>query len=65
MSDDHQITISIKPDGSLSSEVSGIAGTKCTTLSAWVNQLGQVTEDKHTEDYYKPDEQAIIQPNGY
>lgn len=59
MSEQHQIVINIKPDGSMSSEVKGAAGAKCTSLSAWVNQLGQVLEDKHTDDYYKADEQGI------
>jgi uridine kinase len=65
MAEQHQIKITIKTDGSLSSEVIGVTGSKCTTLSGWVNQLGQVLEDRHTDDYYKPDEQALIQDNGF
>jgi len=59
MSDQHQIVIKINPDGTMTSEVKGVSGSKCTTLSAWVNQLGQVTEDKHTDDFYKEDGQVV------
>lgn len=59
MSENHQIVIDIKPDGSMTSEVKGVSGQKCATLSAWVNQLGKVVEDKHTDDYYKEDQQGI------
>lgn len=59
MAEPHKIIITIKKDGSLSSEVKGVSGQACTTLSGWVNQLRTVTEDRHTDDYYKPDEQGI------
>lgn len=59
MSDQHQIIVKIKADGTMTSEVKGVNGAKCSTLSAWVNQLGQVVEDKHTEDFYKEDGQVI------
>lgn len=59
MSDPHQIVIEIKPDGQITGEVKGANGPKCTSLSAWLDALGKVTEDKQTPDYYKPDAQGV------
>ena len=56
---EHTVILTIKKDGTLSSEVKGVSGTSCTTLSSWVDQLGIVAEDKHTDDYYKPDSQEV------
>jgi hypothetical protein len=53
----HQITITVKPDGTLTTEVSGIAGASCKDVSAWLDKLGKTLADKPTEDYYKPEQQ--------
>lgn len=57
--EEHKIILDIKRDGTMTSEVKGISGAKCTTASEWVNQVGAVTEDKHTDDFYKQDGQTI------
>jgi len=55
----HQIVIKINPDGSIAGEVKGAAGPKCTLLSKWLDELGKVTEDRKTSDFYKPDGQGV------
>jgi len=52
----HTLIIEIDPDGKLSGTVQGVAGPACTSLSAWLDELGQVTEDRHTPDYHKPEQ---------
>lgn len=51
----HVIIVEIGPDGKLTSTVQGVTGKSCTTLSAWLNDLGKVEVDKHTADYDKPE----------
>jgi len=55
----HQLILTIKPDGSMTSEVKGVSGPKCTDITKFLDQLGNVVEDKHTEDYYKQDGQGV------
>ena len=59
MKQPHTITIVITPDGKLTSEVKGIAGADCAMLTKWLNELGQVEVDKHTDDYYKRPQQMV------
>lgn len=54
----HTLVIEIKPDGKITGEVKGVNGKHCAPLSAWLDELGEVIEDRHTPDYYKPAEQA-------
>ncbi len=55
----HEIEIVITPDGKLTSEVKGIAGADCSTLTKWLDELGEVEVDKHTSDYYKTPKQTV------
>ena len=61
----HQIIIKITPDGEIKSEVKGVSGPSCSNLSKWIDQLGQVTEDKNTPDYYKADGQGVTVGGSY
>ncbi len=54
-----QIQIKIKPDGTIETVVNGVSGASCKDSTAWLLSLGSVTDEKPTDDYYKPDEQGI------
>jgi hypothetical protein len=49
----HTITVKFKPDGSFTAKVTGIQGPGCEEVSAWLDQLGEVTADVKTADYYQ------------
>ena len=49
----HTITIEISADGQISGEVHGVKGTSCSDITKWLDELGEVKEDRHTPDYYQ------------
>jgi len=53
------ISVEIAPDGTVKSTVNGVSGPACTQISAWLDSLGKVTEDRKTPDFYK-DEKAQV-----
>ena len=55
----HTIEITITPDGEIIGEVKGTQGPSCTSLTAWLDEIGEVTVDKHTPDWYKRGEQSV------
>jgi hypothetical protein len=55
----HTIIIDISPEGEIKSEVQGVAGPDCGKLSKWLDDLGNVTEDRHHVDYYKKPGQIV------
>lgn len=59
MSQPHTITITIAPNGKVTGEVKGVSGPTCTTLTAWLEEIGEVTVDRHTADYRKPEQQGL------
>ena len=50
----HVIEVEILPDGQINGTVKGVTGPDCTTLSAWLDEIGKVTVDLHTADFHKP-----------
>ncbi len=56
----HVLIIDIKVDGKVTGEVKGVAGPECHPLSEWLDELGEVLEDKQTPDYRKPHEQQRV-----
>ena len=56
----HTIIITIDENGKLSGEVKGISGPHCGPLSAWLDELGEVIDDRQTPDYRKPAQQSVV-----
>jgi hypothetical protein len=56
----HTIEVEIQPDGSIKGEVKGVTGPSCSSLSAWLDELGNVEVDLHTADYRKPGKQVLV-----
>jgi hypothetical protein len=56
----HQIIITIDPKtGEIKSTVKGVTGKACSQVSKWVDELGEVTRDEHTPDWYQEPKQSI------
>jgi hypothetical protein len=55
----HEIIIEILPDGKITGEVKGIEGQHCAPLSEWLDELGEVLEDKKTPDYHKQTRRTV------
>ena len=49
----HTIEIVITPEGEVKSTVKGVKGTACHEISKWLDDLGKVTHDSKTPDYYQ------------
>ena len=48
-----EIHFVIERDGSITSTVKGIKGSRCQTVAAKFNTLGQVTKQNPTNEYYE------------
>lgn len=59
MPEPHQIILVIKPDGTMTSQVTGVSGPSCADLTKWIKQMGTVEDEKNTTDYYKSDQQGV------
>lgn len=55
----HTIEITILPNGKIQGEVKGVKGKECGPLTKWLDEIGEVTVDKQTPDYFKPSDQAL------
>ncbi len=55
----HTINIEISPEGKVKGEVKGVNGPHCAPLSEWLDELGEVLEDRKTLDYNKPDTAVV------
>lgn len=51
----HTLIVEINPDGTVTGEVKGVTGKSCSDISKWLDELGDVKEDRHTADWYKPE----------
>lgn len=51
MSNDYTLEVTITPTGQIESLVTGVQGPICEQLSAWLDELGEVTLDEKTPDY--------------
>lgn len=49
----HEIHITIDKDGNLAVETKGVQGEGCEALAAVLDELGTVTSEEHTTDYYR------------
>ncbi len=59
--DNHTIVITIDPNtGELKSTVKGIKGNACSVANKWVDEIGQVTHDEHTPEFYEEPKKSII-----
>ena len=56
----HTIEVVITEDGEIKATVQGVAGPACEDLSRFLDQLGEVVEDKKTPDFYQ-----AVQSIGY
>ena len=58
MNPKHSIEVEISPTGEITATVKGVTGTACTQISAWLDKMGEVVEDKHTIDFSAPPQKA-------
>ena len=47
------IEITIDEEGQTTGEVKGIQGPSCSDISKFLDELGEVVEDRPTPDYYR------------
>jgi hypothetical protein len=59
MNTPHTIEITITPDGKVHGEVAGVAGPSCASLSAWLDVLGAIEDDRQTPDYRRQPAQTV------
>jgi hypothetical protein len=55
----HTIIIEIQPDGKITGTVVGVSGPACAPLSAWLDELGHVEDDRQTPDYRQQPAQTV------
>lgn len=60
MSKPYEIHVTIMPDGKVVSEVKGVQGPACTDLTKFLENLGVVEVDRHTDDYRKQPQQGLV-----
>jgi len=53
------IEITIDEEGQTTGEVKGVQGPSCSDISKFLDELGEVVEDRPTPDYYR---QAHVGP---
>ncbi|HML75259.1 MAG TPA: DUF2997 domain-containing protein [Anaerohalosphaeraceae bacterium] len=57
----HEIEITIAPDGQVKVHVKGAKGKTCMEYAKWLTQvIGKVKDQKLTSEYYEPETKAKI-----
>ncbi|MBN1923056.1 MAG: DUF2997 domain-containing protein [Anaerolineae bacterium] len=51
-----KITVTISSDGKITTVVNGIAGPSCGAATKFLEELGAVVEDRHTDEFYVAEE---------
>jgi hypothetical protein len=60
-----EIEILVHPDGSVEYTIQGVKGSACEGISALLEQLGQVTREERTGEYYEYGEDAHVSIRNY
>jgi hypothetical protein len=55
----HSIFIEIDESGKVQATVQGVTGQACSNISKFLDSLGTVQEDRHTDDYWKKPKQSV------
>lgn len=55
-----EIEIAILPDGRIEYTIKGVKGGACESISALLEQLGQVEQSTRTGEYYEQDAEAHV-----
>ncbi len=48
-----EIEIAVLPDGRVEYTIKGLKGSACESISALLEQLGEVEQEEHTGEYYE------------
>lgn len=54
------IEIEVLPDGRVEYTIKGVQGSSCESISALLEELGQVEHEERTGEYYERDTDANI-----
>ena len=55
-----EIEIAILPDGHVEYTIKGVKGSACESISALLEQLGKVEQQRHTGEYYEQESDAHL-----
>lgn len=55
----HTITVTLKADGTMETVVDGIKGPSCEEATRFLEELGTVTADSNTPEFYQSDLQGV------
>ncbi len=55
-----EIEITILPDGRVEYTIKGVKGSACESISALLEQLGQVEREERTGEYYERDADTAL-----
>lgn len=55
-----EIEIAILPDGRIEYTIKGVKGGACESISALLEQLGQVQQETRTGEYYEQDAEVHV-----
>ncbi len=55
-----EIEISVLPDGRVEYTIKGLKGSACESISALLEQLGEVEEESHTGEFYERESDAGV-----